>query len=470
VIARKRHTVDLPTFDIPPDALPHRAVDWAVYGSIREAQGLTLDEQIPQQAREWVLVYEELLRRMYPECRRWLRRIQLDDVGRIRLNSIETASSRIILQYLQESFPLSRLFDTIRFHRGSPDVIMLIVARDMGLHACRLVDDATAEDFWAVRFSELQKPMDMPTRNSRRAAATTNNAFYVRVVVGNVAHLFFGQATSTTPAVVRDLLGDKGMTANLLRSAGFSVPASVVARDPNSPVTLEVPADASVIVKPVNDGNRVGVVGPIRAADSDLVRTAVERCLSQVSNGPPIALVEHYIHGVHYRVNVNHGIVTFVAKSIPCTVRGDGRSDVRELLNERRRKLGYNFRSADVFFENALLGLRLGLADIPAPGQLLQLSQDGNEEGIFEDATDEINLRIKEESLRLSSYLGCPVLGIDVIVDTEGREWFVDVNTNPGIDFFGDTRRAYDTMRHMLQSAAAMPNNGMQLTALSRRS
>jgi len=227
---------------------------------------------------------------------------------------------------------------------------------------------------------------------------------------------------------------------------GFNAPSNIIIKSKKD--LLNIPYD-NFIFKPRNDSNRVGVVGPIINKNPNLILKLYNRSLSQVSNGHKQIICEDYIVGDPYRVNVNHGKITFVAKSVKFTITGDGVNSIQQLINSRRKKLGYKYFVSDEYFLNILLCENLSMETILSPGVKIAISHDGNEEGYFIDVSDKFDSNIKKDALILSNALQCPVLGLDVIVNNN-KHWYVDVNTNPGIDFFGKIDRAYDTMNHMI--------------------
>jgi hypothetical protein len=284
----------------------------------------------------------------------------------------------------------------------------------------------------------------------RRKVARLNVAYYV-VLMLNRPIVLFGQASPYTSAIMRDFLGNKAATNKLLSILGHDVPEHLRILDRPDLEKIEA-RWTRVIFKPINDSNRVAVVGPVETANCEALRACYERCLSQISNGPDQVLCERYIDGTHFRINVNHGKVTFVARSVLSEVTGDGLSSVRQLLGKKRSATKCKFTVEDRYIANLLVGQGLSFDSVIAPGRRVALSHDGNEEGYFEDVTDEFPAVHKVRALKLSEDVGCPVLGLDVIIDALGIMWIVDVNTNPGIDFFGSPRRAYETMEHMIQT------------------
>ena len=89
-------------------------------------------------------------------------------------------------------------------------------------------------------------------------------------------------------------------------------------------------------------------------------------------------------------------------------------------------------------------------------GVTVFVSHDGNEGGFFTDVTAKFPIIFKNKIKNLAAQLKAPVIGVDVIIDSKKRMWFVDVNTNPAIDFFGDALSpAYQTIDHLVSIVSA---------------
>ena len=456
-------SVQLPEFEISPDVAARVDLNLSQFGRLREAANLRFATQLPDELRNWCLIYEEMLRRIFRECQSFRDTIFTRD-GNIVLNAIDEFTSRKIAQFLSSPSDsnLKWLFDLLRHFRGSPDIIALVVCRNKGIECHRLVPDSQLLAFCEEREKELFEPMRMPTVESRKRLSGLNSAYYV-VLNFPRPILLFGQASPYTPAVVRDFLGDKAATSKLLATMGYKVPDHALILSDTDLRHMNV-SGGQVILKPLNDSNRVGVVGPIQLVDLKALRVGFEQCMSQVSNGPRQVLCEQYIQGTHFRINLNHDKVTFVAKSVPSIVEGDGGSSVRQLLAAKRDANKCKFVVADSYIENLLIGQHFSFDSIPDHGQRVLLSHDGNEEGYFEDETDDFPEQHKHTAINLGRDLRCPVLGLDVILDPSGAMWIVDVNSNPGIDFFGSPKRAYETMAHMIDHIVALEGKSVTRT------
>lgn len=449
----RRSKEELPRYRVSLHYLGTTSLDLTRFGKFEKIQDITFPKKLKVHALNWCMAYEELLRRLFPECRVFHNKI-LSSEHAVLLNPIDAYSSKRIAQFLLCPSPskLKRLFHTLRHYRGSPDVIAIIVCRNLGLGCRRIVNDSELKAFWAQREKELFLPISMPTRNSRRRLSTKNKVFYVRLELSPPVFLF-GQASPFTPAVIIDLLGDKSATSQLLSELGFRTPQHVVVRQESDFKSICACLPCShVILKPLSDSNRVGVIGPIRRDDLKLLRQCFRRCRKQISNGPMIIICEEYVQGAPVRINCNHGRITFVATSVRNKVIGDGTSTIRELLARKRCEEDAKFNVVDAYLENVLIGQGLCIESVPAKGETIYLSHDGNEEGYFQDMTKTFGSRHKKVVLQLSKQLRCPVIGVDAILDHADCLWIVDVNTNPGIDFFGSTARAYETMEHMISA------------------
>jgi hypothetical protein len=166
-------TGPLPEFAVELRAIDSAGIDLAQFGSIREAASLRFGSPLRDGARNWCLAYEEILRRVFRECRAFRDMIFARD-DKVILNSIDEFTSTQIAQFLDSpSYShLRRLFDLLRHFRGSPDIIALIVCRNRGIDCRRIVSDAELVTFCQECAKELFEPFRMPTTESRRHLAT----------------------------------------------------------------------------------------------------------------------------------------------------------------------------------------------------------------------------------------------------------------------------------------------------------
>jgi hypothetical protein len=440
----------LPTFSLSLDEASTFPVDRSRFGDFARSTDVSFDQALPENARYLCMVYEEILRRLFKECRVFNNHILVSN-NIIHLNSIDVFSSRLILEFLKNPVN-SRYLHLYRVLRRRycvrPEVMVLIICRNLGIHAYRVATDSECEEYcqW---LSDCREQLGMPGSTDKHLSWLSTKAQLVILALKRPI-VFLSQTSPFTSTTMLTLLKDKSLASALLRTLGFSVPTQIILHSESDLALARNMKE--VILKPSVGSNRRGVIGPIHAADSNRMRDCYHRCVSQTADSSPSIIAEEYIRGVAYRINVNHGKVTFVARSVRNEVTGDGTSSIRTLLEAHRKDRGLLSWFPDALIENTIVGAGLHLDDVLKNGERLLLSHDGNEEGSFIDAGDEFPEKFKKQALDIAEHLGCPVLGIDALTDEHDQLWIVDVNAEaPAVALFPDPRRAYETMEHMVR-------------------
>jgi hypothetical protein len=192
------------------------------------------------------------------------------------------------------------------------------------------------------------------------------------IKLGHVVTLTWVHEVQLDDVVVLRLAADKPVVHRLLTGAGIPVPAhvEVAATDLDAALPFLQTAPAGCVVKPAADtGVGAAVTGGIRD-QRDLQRAA-----ARVSRFGSRVLVEHFLPGRMYRVNILDGeVLGIVWRRVP-TVVGDGRHTVAELVaieNDRRladgREFGTNWLRVDLDCLLSLADQDLTLSSVPAAG------------------------------------------------------------------------------------------------------
>jgi hypothetical protein len=411
---------------------------------------LRFDGPLPERAQRFCLVYEGILRRMFRECTALDDDVHIGPDG-IHLNAIDDMSSALIVQFLAAPSPAAyaQLRDVLRSrHAATAAVAALIICRNLGIPARRLV---TLHE-WAAYWDRLTNPVQvhgMQKGPPSPQELLARGAEYV-VIESDPPLIICGQTSPVASTTAQSLLIDKPRASAFLRRYGHRVPDHVLVPDERHLDRID--QLDTIIFKPSHGSGRRGVVGPVATRDRERVLQCYRRCRAQMPSSAT-AMAERYIAGTHYRINVNHGRVTFVAQSQRNEVVGNGTATISELLTVKRRAAGFASWHADSYIENVIGGSGLDMSSIPPAGERVTLSHDGNEEGRKLDVTDTFPQQFVAEALAVASTCRCPVMGIDAIVDATQRLWIIEVNASrPAISLFDDLSRAYQTMEHMIRS------------------
>jgi cyanophycin synthetase len=220
----------------------------------------------------------------------------------------------------------------------------------------------------------------------------------------------------------------------------------------DSPVLAQKAASAlgyPVVVKAADLDGGVGVFAGLRTP------MAVQRAYAEVIKLSKQVLVEQFIQGQDYRLQVFQGEVFWVALRRPACVCGDGQASVVELVrreNARRaqsvvdpnadvmREWGGKPISLDEEATEWLAAQGLTLSSVPPVGRVVRLrgaanvTQGGTREGVALDVVHPDNLAL---AVRAVAALRLDLAGVDLLVPDIRRSWkktggaICEVNAQP---------------------------------------
>lgn len=171
-------------------------------------------------------------------------------------------------------------------------------------------------------------------------------------------------------------------------------------------------------------------------------------------------LIEEYIKGKDYRLLVVGDKVSATMERIPAHVVGNGRSNIRQLIQEFNRNplVGEKYEKPlckiiiNYEVKRNLKKLGKKFTSIPQKEEKIFLRQNANIStgGIGKDATDEVCQSVKELAIRATKAIGMVISGVDIIYNEEtGKAYVLELNDTPGIDIhhypaFGHSRQVAD--------------------------
>ncbi|PWD87745.1 acylphosphatase [Ignatzschineria cameli] len=256
--------------------------------------------------------------------------------------------------------------------------------------------------------------------------------------------LFWGGMSQFTTLQARQLADNKHLTKMLLDEYGIRVPKGRLFKigeyDKASQYISNFNGSA-FIVKPLNLMGGRGVSTDI--FDHNQLLMAWQRCEQlKCSN----IIVEEQILGDDYRVLVVKNKVYAVARRIAPYVIGNGRDNIRELVelkNIERRKNKYLRNSPVVissYVEQYLSQQGINLNTVPEKGQRVNLSKVSNagSGGEIVDCSDNVHIdwipiAVKIRELMANAYhVGIDFLMEDISKSPSDQKWgVIEVNTNP---------------------------------------
>lgn len=194
-----------------------------------------------------------------------------------------------------------------------------------------------------------------------------------------------------------------------------------------------------VVVKPSNANLGKGVF--VNISNTEQLETALVEVRDNL--GYQEVLVEQHIAGDEYRVYVIDGKVIGAIHRIPANVIGDGKSTIRELIDEKnnQRKLNPNLRGRNLKIDkevkNNIQQAGYTLDSILPKNEQLFLRKNSNVSTGGEpiDVTNQLTKEIKEIAVKACKAIpGLVQCGVDIMVDTKNNKgYIIELNTRPGI-------------------------------------
>lgn len=291
-------------------------------------------------------------------------------------------------------------------------------------------------------------PQGMNTARFLTAAARAG--IPTRRVIGNVYQ--FGQGsearwldssyTDESACIASSLARNKFDAAVVLRRAGVPVPRHEEATTAAAAVAAAGRIGFPVVVKPIDRDGGKGVAVELDRADAVAAAAAAALRLSNT------VLVEQFIPGNDYRLQVHRGEVIWASHRVPGGVTGDGVHSVAELLaalnaDPRRGEPGSTALLKRIALDDEARDLlaRQGLAPdaVPAAGRFVRLrraanvASGGRAVGVLERVHPD-NLAL---AARAAEALRLDLAGVDLLIPDIARSWLeggaavCEVNAQP---------------------------------------
>lgn len=322
---------------------------------------------------------------------------------------------------------------------------------ELALQLCREVPTGQPIDIMPYYRKMVDLADDIRLGPSSRAilrAATALGIPYFRMNQGSLVQ--FGEGalqrrtwtaeTDATSAIAESIAGDKQLTRSLLESVGVNVPKgrSVAGREDAWAAALEV--GLPVAVKPRNANHAVGV--SLDLHDQQAVMDAYDWAC-QAGHTTDV-LVEQYIEGDHHRLLVIGGKFVAAAKGQREYVYGDGKSSIRQLVEELnadpRRGENYTDQLQVVKLDDAAaIQLRkqgLDFDSIPVQGRQVLVWHVGD---LIEDCTDTVHPSTQQVAVLAARTIGLDIAGMDLVAKdiskplSQQRGCIIEVNAGPSL-------------------------------------
>ncbi|MCP4596127.1 acetate--CoA ligase family protein [Neptuniibacter sp.] len=271
-----------------------------------------------------------------------------------------------------------------------------------------------------------------------------------RKVRGNVYQFGWGvnarwldsSFTDNTPNISAGLVRRKDTAAQILDSSLIPVPKHYLVTSGEQAIKAAEQLGYPVVVKPANLDGGKGVEVGLKTSHS--VRDAYTR-VSELSN---LILVEEYIEGNDYRIQVFENKVLWASHRMPGGVTGDGITTVAELLDitnadPLRGEPGSNALLKRIKLDDEAFALleeqNLSVESVPEVGKFVRLRRASNvaSGGMPVPVLDIAHQDNLELAVRAARVLRLDLAGIDLLVPDISRSWketggaICEVNAQP---------------------------------------
>lgn len=248
--------------------------------------------------------------------------------------------------------------------------------------------------------------------------------------------------TSETSSIGVELACDKEDTKYLLEQAEVLVPrGDIIGRESSLEAACRY-VGFPLVVKPVGGNHGRGITVNIKNYEDALVAFHAAKNVSSK------VIVEKYITGEDYRLLVINNVLVAAAKRTPANVVGDGKSTIKELVDEVNKDSRRGYGHENVLTKITINDLTKTIIaakgytedSVPAKGETVILKDTANLStgGTAEDVTDIVHPSNVSMAERISKIIDLDICGIDIMTtdiskpleETGGA--VLEVNAGPG--------------------------------------
>ncbi len=289
-----------------------------------------------------------------------------------------------------------------------------------------------------------------PSTGSIIKEAEARNIPWIRLNRYSLCQLGYGAnqkriqatVTSQTSNIGVDLACDKEETKLLLEQAEVPIPKGDIIRTEKGLEEAVEYVGFPLVIKPVNGNHGRGITTDINNMEEALIAFKEAKEISR------LVIVERFITGEDYRLLVIDHKLVAAAKRTPAHVIGDGKSTIKELVDEvnkdERRGYGHEKVLTEITINSLTLELlkenNLTPESVVPKGEFVKLKSTANLStgGTAEDVTDLIHPYNIFMAERISKIIGLDICGIDIMAHDltkpikESGGAVLEVNAGPG--------------------------------------
>lgn len=311
-------------------------------------------------------------------------------------------------------------------------------------------------------------------------AIRLNNESHVQLGYGSKQRHIQATMTDRTSAIGVEIADEKFRTKQLLSQAGIPTPDGAVALTLAEAVQIAQDIGYPVAVKPEVGNHGRGITAGV--SDANELETAFASA-HRICNS---IIVEKSMTGLDYRVLVINGLLVAAALREPANVVGDGKSSIRQLIDQTnldpRRGIGHErvltAIAIDHMTERLLAFQARSVDDVLAANEKLYLKSTANLStgGTACDVTDKVHQDVRLMCERVARIIGMDCIGIDIVAPgldrplQHGSAGIVEVNAAPGFRMHlapteGKARNVAEPFVDMLFPRGA--NNSVPIVAVT---
>lgn len=248
--------------------------------------------------------------------------------------------------------------------------------------------------------------------------------------------------SSKTGMLATDLACDKDLTKKILADGALPVPEGQVVETAKQAVQAMQEIGIPVVIKPLGGNQGKGVTLDIHKAEE------AERAFTIAAEFDNRVVVEQFISGRQYRLCIVNGKLAAAAERIPAYVIGDGKSTIRQLVDQinadPQRGDGHEKPLTKIKIDSvAIINLsRQGLTpdSEPADGKIVYIRENANLStgGTAVDVTDIVHPETVRMAERAAKLIGLDIAGVDIVATDITKSLrqggaIIEVNAAPGI-------------------------------------
>jgi GNAT-family acetyltransferase (TIGR03103 family) len=278
--------------------------------------------------------------------------------------------------------------------------------------------------------------VDEARRRGIHAEVTDAEGGFFRLSHGGRAIHCRESLSELTSGVAVSICDDKAVTRRAVEKAGLVVPEQIEAGDDREALAAFLQRHGSVVIKPARGEQGRGV-----SVGLDTIED-IERAIAEAREVCNRVLVEACFEGQDLRLVVIDFKLVAAALRRPPMVCGDGRHDIRSLIEHqsRRREAATGGESripVDEETERCLRLAGLSLDDIPEEGREIMVRKAANLHtgGSIHDVTGIVHPALVDAACKAARAIDIPVCGIDFMVKapTQPDYVFIEANERPGL-------------------------------------